>query len=146
MMSQRGSHSVIETFMDRPLTGNYQGNLADVCPVGALTLKPFRFKARVWNLSKTRSNCAECSRGCAVTVEVLRRGEVKRFRPRYDMEQTLHDTKEDHVEINLGPQQHLSYPDLWVMSAIHPFRYRLTVFGREANGNEVQGESVLVCH
>lgn len=64
----------------------------------------------------------------------------------YDMEQTLHDTKEDHVDITLGPQQHLSYPDLWVMSAIHPFRYRLIVFGREANGNEVQGESVLICH
>ncbi len=79
-----GSRSVIETFMDRPLSGNYQGNLADVCPVGALTLKPFRFQARVWNLKKTASTCGECSRGCATTVEVLRAGEVKRVRPRYD--------------------------------------------------------------
>ena len=37
------SNSYITTFAGRPLTGNYQGNLADVCPVGALTLKPFRF-------------------------------------------------------------------------------------------------------
>jgi len=80
----RGSHSCVETFADRPLSGNYQGNLADVCPVGALTLKPFRFQARVWNLNKTASRCAECSRGCATTVEVLRDGEVKRFRPRED--------------------------------------------------------------
>ncbi len=79
-----GARSVIGTFMDRPLEGNYQGNLADICPVGALTLKPFRFQARVWNLTKTPSTCAECSRGCAISVEVLRAGEVKRFRPRYD--------------------------------------------------------------
>ena len=81
-----GSRSVITTFMDRPLSGNYQGNLADICPVGALTLKPFRFQARVWNLTKGLSTCAECSRGCSTTVEVLRGGEVKRFRPRYNPE------------------------------------------------------------
>jgi len=83
-VSGLGANSVISTFMDRPLTGNYQGNLADVCPVGALTLKGFRFQARVWNLTKSLSHCAECSRGCAITVEVLRRREVKRFRPRFD--------------------------------------------------------------
>jgi len=79
-----GSHSVVTTFEGRPLTGNYQGNLADVCPVGALTLKAFRFQARVWNLKKAASTCAECSRGCAITAEVLRDGPVRRFRPRYD--------------------------------------------------------------
>lgn len=79
-----GSRSVISTFADRPLTGNYQGNLADICPVGALTLKEFRFEARVWNLRKTPSTCAECSRGCAISAEVLRGGEIKRFRPRPD--------------------------------------------------------------
>jgi NADH-quinone oxidoreductase subunit G len=77
-----GSRSVISTFLDRPLTGNYQGNIADLCPVGALTLKEFRFQARVWNLRKMASTCGECSRGCSTTVEVLRGGEVKRFRPR----------------------------------------------------------------
>ncbi len=77
-----GSRSVINTFFDRPLTGNYQGNLADVCPVGALTLKKFRFQARVWNLRKAVSTCGECSRGCSTKVEVLRGGEVKRIRPR----------------------------------------------------------------
>jgi NADH-quinone oxidoreductase subunit G len=81
-ISQRGSHSVVETWADKPLEGNYQGNLADVCPVGALTLKPFRFEARVWNLMKTASTCPECSRGCSTTVEVLRKRDVKRVRPR----------------------------------------------------------------
>ena len=81
-VSNMGARSVISTFMDRPLTGNYQGNLADVCPVGALTLKPFRFQARVWNLTKNLSTCAECTRGCSISVETLRGGEIKRFRPR----------------------------------------------------------------
>ncbi|MEW6073992.1 MAG: 2Fe-2S iron-sulfur cluster-binding protein [Planctomycetota bacterium] len=78
------ARSTIATWQDRPLEGNYQGNLADVCPVGALTLKKFRFQARVWNLAKTASTCGECSRGCAITVEVLRGGAVRRLRPRYD--------------------------------------------------------------
>ena len=79
-----GSRSVIATFADRPLSGNYQGNLADICPVGALTLKKFRFQARVWNLRKSPSTCAECSRGCSTNVDVLRGREVKRIRPRYN--------------------------------------------------------------
>jgi NADH-quinone oxidoreductase subunit G len=85
-VSDLGSRSVISTFQDRPLTGNYQGNIADLCPVGALTLKSFRFQARVWNLLKTASTCAECSRGCSTQVEVLRNGEVKRFRPRENLD------------------------------------------------------------
>jgi NADH-quinone oxidoreductase subunit G len=81
-VSQLGSRSIIETFAGRPLQGNYQGNIADLCPVGALTLKKFRFQARVWNLVKMASTCPECSRGCSIQVEVLRGGAVKRFRPR----------------------------------------------------------------
>jgi NADH-quinone oxidoreductase subunit G len=77
-----GSRSVLDTFLDRPLSGNYQGNIADLCPVGALTLKKFRFQARVWNLVKMASTCPECSRGCSISVEVLRGSDVKRFRPR----------------------------------------------------------------
>jgi len=85
-VSGLGSRSVISTFMDRPLEGNYQGNVADICPVGALTLKKFRFQARVWNLEKHASTCGECSRGCSISIEVLRRKDVKRVRPRFDPE------------------------------------------------------------
>jgi NADH-quinone oxidoreductase subunit G len=81
-VSDLGSRSVISTFMDRPLSGKYQGNIADLCPVGALTLSKFRFQARVWNLTKMASTCGECSRGCSTTVEVLRGSDVKRIRPR----------------------------------------------------------------
>jgi len=83
-VADRGSHAVIDTFMGKPLEGNYQGNVADLCPVGALTLKPFRFQARVWNLQKVGSTCMECSRGCSTTVEVLRGQDVKRIRPRFN--------------------------------------------------------------
>ena len=81
-VSDLGSRSVISTFLDKPLKGKYQGNIADLCPVGALTLKKFRFQARVWNLVKMASTCGECSRGCSTTVEVLRGSDVKRIRPR----------------------------------------------------------------
>ncbi len=80
-----GSRSVISTFMDKPLTGKYQGNIADLCPVGALTLSKFRFQARVWNLVKMASTCGECSRNCSTTVEVLRGSNVERIRPRENM-------------------------------------------------------------
>jgi NADH-quinone oxidoreductase subunit G len=84
-VSDLGSRSVISTFMDKPLTGKYQGNIADLCPVGALTLSKFRFQARVWNLVKMASTCGECSRGCSTTVEVLRGKDVERIRPRENL-------------------------------------------------------------
>lgn len=78
-----GNRSAIATFDDRPLAGDYQGNLADICPVGALTLRKFRFQARVWNVRPTPSTCPRCSRGCAVEVGAYR-GRVVRVRPRHD--------------------------------------------------------------
>ena len=78
-----GNRSVIDTFEGRPLSGNYQGNLADICPVGALTLKKFRFQARSWNLQPVPSTCVRCSRGCAVLLDAYR-GRIVRVRPRYD--------------------------------------------------------------
>jgi NADH-quinone oxidoreductase subunit G len=105
-----GSRSTVATFMDRALYGNYQGNLADVCPVGALTLKKFRFQARVWNLKKSLSTCAECSRGCSITAEVLRSKDLKRFRPRFNekvnkwwMCDTGRFALERHAEVDGGP-------------------------------------------
>jgi NADH-quinone oxidoreductase subunit G len=82
----RGGHSHIDTFGGRDLTGNYQGCITDSCPVGALTLKAFRFQARSWNLLKRASTCGECSRGCSISVEVLRKRDVKRIRPRINPE------------------------------------------------------------
>ncbi|MBK5095354.1 MAG: (2Fe-2S)-binding protein, partial [Deltaproteobacteria bacterium] len=63
---QRGDHSEISLFPGRPLDNQYTGNLADICPVGALTSKDFRFKCRVWNLRGAKSICPGCANGCNV--------------------------------------------------------------------------------
>lgn len=86
---QRGPNAMVGTFEDMPLHGNYQGNLADICPVGALTLKKFRFKARAWNLKTTESTCTGCSRGCNILVDTFR-GKVVRIRPRYNKDVNGH--------------------------------------------------------
>ncbi|MEZ5988503.1 MAG: 2Fe-2S iron-sulfur cluster-binding protein [Planctomycetota bacterium] len=77
----RGDRSWLGTFFDEPLTGNYQGNIVDVCPVGALTLKKFRFRSRPWFMQRTNTVCGSCSRGCNTVVET-RDDEILRIRPR----------------------------------------------------------------
>ena len=78
----RGDRSYLSTFMGDPLHGNYQGNIVDLCPVGALTLKKFRFKSRVWFLHTTQTVCGLCSKGCNISVET-RDNQILRIRPLY---------------------------------------------------------------
>ncbi len=66
----RGERTVIGIYPGRPLDNPYSGNVVDICPVGALTLKEFRFETRVWYLKNTPSVCAGCARGCNVLVAV----------------------------------------------------------------------------
>jgi len=66
----RGDRSELKTYDDGPLRNDYTGNLADICPVGALTAKDFRFQCRVWFLEKTDSICTLCARGCNTTISV----------------------------------------------------------------------------
>ncbi|HYV03245.1 MAG TPA: molybdopterin-dependent oxidoreductase [Blastocatellia bacterium] len=77
----RGDHVAIGTFEDKPLDNPYSGNVVDICPVGALTSRDFRFKCRVWFLHSTDSVCAGCSTGCNVRVD-HRDGTVFRLLPR----------------------------------------------------------------
>jgi len=65
----RGDHSELDVVPGKQLDNNYSGNVVDICPVGALTDKDFRFKCRVWYLAKTKSVCPGCSMGCNITVE-----------------------------------------------------------------------------
>ena len=77
----RGDHSEIAIFPGKPLSNHYTGNLADICPVGALTSKDFRFKCRVWFLKSAESICPGCAHGCNVLADF--KGEILyRFRPR----------------------------------------------------------------
>ncbi len=82
---QRGDHAIIGTFPGKPLDNPYSGNTVDVCPVGALTWKPFRFKARVWFLRDVPSACAGCARGCNVNLGTYR-NRVHRMTPRANLE------------------------------------------------------------
>ena len=65
---QRGEGTFIGIHPGKPLANPYSGNVVDICPVGALTLKEFRFQTRVWYLKNTPTVCAGCSRGCNVLV------------------------------------------------------------------------------
>ena len=67
---RRGERTVIGIYPGRPLDNAYSGNVVDICPVGALTLKEFRFATRVWYLKNTPTVCAACARGCNVLVAV----------------------------------------------------------------------------
>src|SRR5882757_7187255 len=65
----RGNETEVNTFPDHPFASYFSGNTVQICPVGALTAKPFRFKARPWDLEKVESTCTSCSVGCRVTIE-----------------------------------------------------------------------------
>ena len=77
----RGDHSVIETFPGTPLANDYSMNVADICPVGALTTRDFRFKIRVWFLEDVPGVCTGCSNGCNVYLGVAN-NRVYRYLPR----------------------------------------------------------------
>lgn len=65
-IQHRGSHAEIFVPEGTQLTSGFTGNLADICPVGALTTKEFRFQARPWEMKTVDSLCGGCSMGCNV--------------------------------------------------------------------------------
>jgi len=77
----RGHRSSIDIFPDKELDNPYSGNVGDVCPVGAMTDRDFRFKCRVWFLGSANSICPGCSRGCNIEIHYN-----TRFNPRYHTE------------------------------------------------------------
>jgi NADH-quinone oxidoreductase subunit G len=85
----RGDRSVVGTFENRPMNNNYSVNTVDICPVGALTSKDFRFKQRVWFLRDFDTICTGCSTGCNVTVSYNQNG-VFRMRPKLNKEVNGH--------------------------------------------------------
>ncbi|HTL48707.1 MAG TPA: 2Fe-2S iron-sulfur cluster-binding protein, partial [Verrucomicrobiae bacterium] len=88
---QRGDHTEIAVAPGKELDNKYSGNTVDICPVGALTDRDFRFKIRVWYLKEEDSICNGCSRGCNIQVHYNLdrpqhgKGErVKRLKPRFN--------------------------------------------------------------
>jgi NADH-quinone oxidoreductase subunit G len=81
----RGEKVTIETFPGKQLDNPYSMNVIELCPVGALTSRDFRFRARVWDMSHTDSICTGCARGCNMEVWV-RDNIIKRLTPRENMD------------------------------------------------------------
>jgi NADH-quinone oxidoreductase subunit G len=84
-VEHRGHHAQITLFPGKRLDNPYSGNVVDVCPVGALLSKDFRFQSRVWFLRESNSICPGCSRGCNIRVD-SRGQQVFRLLPRENLE------------------------------------------------------------
>ena len=69
-MEHRGEHAEITTFVGRTVDSELSGNMIDICPVGALTSKPFRYSARTWELSRRKSVSPHDSTGANLVVQV----------------------------------------------------------------------------
>ncbi len=89
----RGDHAEINVYPGKELDNKYSGNVVDICPVGALTDKDFRFKMRVWYLGTQKSVCPGCSRGCNIEIHFEKsrptksdKGRVMRLKPRENPE------------------------------------------------------------
>lgn len=93
----RGNDNYIGTFGQGPVSNIFSGNVIDLCPVGCLTSKPYRFKARPWELKQTQTTCDGCSAGCKVTAWT-RNGKLYRTTPpsrkRHDHFTINEDTEE----------------------------------------------------
>ena len=70
--TQRGNNTQVMTFPDEPFASYFSGNTVQICPVGALTASPYRFKARPWDLEQRESTCTTCSVGCRTVVQSSR--------------------------------------------------------------------------
>lgn len=80
----RGDHVTIELFEGTRFDNDYSMNVIELCPVGALTSKDFRFKTRVWEMSFTESICTGCAKGCNTKIGV-RNNEILRIQPNTNM-------------------------------------------------------------
>jgi NADH-quinone oxidoreductase subunit G len=77
----RGSYNTLTNYPGKPFDNNYTLNTVDICPVGALTSKDFRFKMRVWFLKETKSLCTSCGTGCNIVIG-SRQDKIHRYEPR----------------------------------------------------------------
>jgi NADH-quinone oxidoreductase subunit G len=76
--AERGDQTEVATYPGQPYLSYFSGNVVQICPVGALTAKPYRFKARPWDLEQVESTCTACSLGCRVAVQASS-GELTRL-------------------------------------------------------------------
>jgi len=76
--AERGDRTEVATFPGHPYSSYFSGNVVQICPVGALTARTYRFKARPWDLEQAESTCTTCAFGCRVAAQTSA-GEVTRL-------------------------------------------------------------------
>ncbi|MGA8576203.1 MAG: molybdopterin-dependent oxidoreductase [Candidatus Cybelea sp.] len=70
VVKDRGARDIIATATGHPYRHNFTGNVTELCPVGALTSKTYRFKSRPWDLNRTQTTCTQCAVGCQQFADV----------------------------------------------------------------------------
>jgi NADH-quinone oxidoreductase subunit G len=144
---ERGNHSFISTPPGRSLDHQYSMNTVDLCPVGALTSRDFRFRKRSWFLSGAKSVCAGCARGCPVTVQ-HHEGRIYRLVPREnpavndcwlcdDGRLSYHDLNDSRLDSCLAKGS--------VTGAAEAAGAAASLFGRFAGRATLQVSPVLTC-
>ena len=131
----RGEDMEITTYLESAMTSELQGNVVDLCPVGALTSKPYAFAARPWELNKTESIDVMDALGSAIRVDTRGR-EVMRILPRVneDVNEEWISDKTRHVVDGLRTQR-LDQPYIR-----EDGRLRAGVLDRGVRGDRRQGE------
>jgi NADH-quinone oxidoreductase subunit G len=141
----RGSHSTLTAYPGKRFDNDYSLNTVDICPVGALTSKDFRFQMRVWFLKETKSLCTSCGTGCNVTIG-SREGKVYRLTPRENEEVNSHWMC-DHGRLNfhyLEAKERLQQPMLRAGGELFPATW-IDAFHRTAEGlKKVKPQEVAV--
>ena len=110
-MANRNMHSEITTFLGRTVDSELSGNMIDLCPVGALTSKPFRYTARSWELQRRKSVSPHDSVGANLTVQV-KHDHVMRILPRENeaVNECWISDKERFSYLSLGSEERLIKP------------------------------------
>lgn len=127
-MANRNMHSEIQTFVGRTIDSELSGNMIDLCPVGALTSKPFRYSARSWELSRRKSISPHDSLGSNLIVQV-KNGRVMRVLPRENEEVNecwISDRDRFSYE-SLNSEERLSKPMIRVDGALREVEWNVAL-------------------
>lgn len=138
----RGEHMEIGAYVDAMVDSELSGNLVDVCPVGALTSKPYKFSARPWELTKVESVDVLDAQGCNIRVDT-RGGEIMRIQPRLNEEineEWLGD-KSRHACDGLKVQR-LDKPYIRLSDKLTPASWDQAFAAIKAKLNDVKGAKI----
>ena len=111
-LMNRGDHTTIDTFPGMALNNDYSVNTVDVCPVGALTSRDFRFQARAWYLEEDDALCPGCATGCNVTMSHYKQVELSDYNGvAYRLKPRINDDVNQAWMCDAGRREYLTVND-----------------------------------